>query len=181
MQKGGTAEFLQTVLNLAKRYKILRQFVHSKDIIKYKIAESKNLLHAKALLFTDSRSWHVCQRATAAGCGHSSCRSADIQLADHRPQTQFYVCGPSHTDTSHQEDLSSSRCHAQRRTSPAALSVKLCHRRTIWRRWTSYWESYTREQHGRLKYSDQAQMALQTYQFYTTVTFSLCGTKRPAA
>ena len=53
------------------------------------------------------------------------------------------------THISHQEDLSSSRYHAQSRTSPAALSVTVCHRRTICRRWTSYWESYGKEQDGR--------------------------------
>ena len=45
----------------------------------------------------------------------------------------------------------------------------------------SYCESYLREQDGRLNCSDQAEMILQTHQFYTTVTFYLCGTKRRAA
>ena len=42
-------------------------------------------------------------------------------------------------------------------------------------------KNYTRKEDGRLNCSDQAQMALQTVQFYTTVTFCLCGMKRRAA
>jgi len=37
------------------------------------------------------------------------------------------------------------------------------------------------EKVGRLKCSDQAEITLQAHQFYTTVTFCLCGTKRRAA
>jgi len=88
------------------------------------------------------------------------------------------VCGPSHTDISRQQDISSSGCHAQRWMSPATLSVILCLRRTICKRRTYYWEIYTRVQDGRFNCSDQAEMTLQTHQFYSRVTLCLCGTKR---
>ena len=69
----------------------------------------------------------------------------------------------------------------QRRTSPAALSVILCHRITNFSRRTYSWESYTREQNGLFNCSNQAVMTMQTDQFYSKVTFCLCGTKGRAA
>jgi hypothetical protein len=56
--------------------------------------------------------------------------------------------------------------------------MNLCHRGTMWTWWTAFCERYTREQDGRLNCSDQAEMTLQTHQFYNTVTFCLCGTER---
>ena len=41
----------------------------------------------------------------------------DSTLTVDQLHTVLCVCGQSHTDTSHQEELSSSRCLAQRRTS----------------------------------------------------------------
>jgi hypothetical protein len=70
--------------------------------------------------------------------------------------------------------------NANRRMSPAALWVNRCHRGTTCRRWRSYWESYTRQQDGRLNCSDQPEMTLQTVQYYSTDTFCLYGRKRRA-
>jgi hypothetical protein len=63
---------------------------------------------------------------------------AAVELTDSTlttDQLHTVLCGgPSQTNTSNQEDLSSSRYNAQRRMSPAAISVNLCHRGTICRR-----------------------------------------------
>ena len=65
------------------------------------------LLNAKAIFFAFVSKPNDCQQAAtaaaavavAADCGHSNCRSADTQHADHRPAAHSAVCVDRRTQT----------------------------------------------------------------------------------